>query len=570
MRSVFTATEAVLSALRGPLFFPLILSASISAFAPKAPAQSAPVAKPVAAPTPEELSKVPDEFFVGQVPELSPLYGARASWFFWRPPFLWAQGELLDFRRLTFPQWDKNQVPLAISPAAGVQKINLILESADGTVLEEIPMNAPFVPDRYTSQKPTPARYRFQLDLMNGRARIQTQAYPWIQRKTLFDCEHEIEQGEDALQDERVITCLSTLDSISQSSEKQWFASVTWPETGNALRRNAISARDRELRAAFRKANHVYETERKGRKFSVRAGLTSVENLPVIAFDAASIARTQSIIPAAEREQPKKQMFQGTTAAGGRLWVYSLASDEVEQAALRSPAGPVPRLHIQFVTGTGSAPKLVGTEYLENRTGVPGFLRRWKGKTFMSYHQLTSSRGEESDVFGGPGVELAYAWDFWSLEPYTIMDTGLFHPGSDLSVSEFQVGLRRNFSFIPDWSYFYVGFNQYQLSGQNPGSSRLGFNDAIAYGVGGLQRSGKHYVQGRAGMLTATANGFDSQFEYGQIWHRKSDFHLTWGVFVGFSRYAGTVTIPSNRTTQNLSEDRLSIGFSLGFLGPEN
>ena len=517
----------------------------------------------------EATQSVPDEYFVARIPGLGPIYGARASWYFFRPPFIWAQGQLYDMRKLNLPQWDKNQVPLAISPVAGPAKVTIILEASDGTVIEERPFEAPFVPDRYVSPKgEAPARYRLQMILLNGRVKIKTGTYPWVQRQKVFDCEYAIDQDADPLQDGRVKTCLSSLESISKTAEQQWYATITWPETGNVLRRNAILARDREIRSAFRKAGHVYETERKGRTFLVRAGVTSVETLPVHQFDYETLGKREAISFAAEREDEKTLLAEAPTAAGGHFWVYSFANDTVEQAAIRSPAGPVPAIHIQFVNGTDKDPQLVNTEFLENRTGVPGLFRRWRGRVFLSQSNLTSSRGEKSELISGPGIDWAYSWDFLSLEPYVIYDSGLLS-NSKLSISELQAGLGRGFPLLPSWSYIYGGFHQYQLSGQNPGSTRLGATDSIAFGLGGLQRMGKHYLSGRVAILVSTATGFDSRFEYGQVWHKKSDFHLTWGVFIGSSRYSGRVSIPTNRTVQTLAEDRFVFGVSIGFLGPE-
>jgi hypothetical protein len=222
------------------------------------------------------------------------------------------------------------------------------------------------------------------------------------------------------------------------------------------------------------------------------------------------------------------------------------------------------------VRGDEKLPRIQYTEFLENRTGVPGFLRRWKGRAFFTQNTLTSSRGEESKFLSGPGLELAYSSDFWALEPFLFFDSGLFHPDSKLSVSERQFGIARNLKWMPKWSYLFGSVHQYQLSGQNPGSSRLGAVDSLALGLGGIQRIGKHYLQGRAAFLYSTEPGFDARLEYGQVWNRRSDFHLTWGFFLGSSRYSGVVTIASNRTTQSLFEDRFIAGISIGFLGPES
>jgi hypothetical protein len=519
--------------------------------------------------------KIPNEFYIARVPGLGPVYGARASWFFYRPPFVWAQSQLYDFRKLNLPQWDKDQVPLVISPTSGPAQMSIVLENSDGSVIEEIPLKSPFVPDRYAKEqleksKPVPENYRLQAVLLNGRLKITTRPYRWVQRKQIFECEAEIEQEKDALQDGRVKTCLSTLDSIAQTAEQQWYVVINWPETGNVLKRNAISARDRELRSGYRKAGHVYETQRKGKKFTVSAGVTSVETVPVHEFDYMSILKTQQIMMSPPRDEETKIIFETRTKNDERLVVSGFAADAVEQSEVKSPAGLIPAINLQFVAGTGDTPYLEDTEFMQNRIGFTGFFRRWRGQSFFSQNYLTSSRGEESEVLAGPGFELAYASDYWNLEPFVVYDTGFYHPQSVLSVSEFQAGVGKNFEFMPTWSYFYSSFHQYQLSGRNPGSSRLGATDSISLGIGGLHRIGKHYLQGRAALLFSTAAGFDSRFEYGQVWHRKTDFHLTWGVFFGLSRYGGPVKIVTNSTTQTLTENRFVLGVSIGFLGPEN
>jgi hypothetical protein len=514
--------------------------------------------------------RVADEYLIANVPGLGPIYGARATWAIWRQPYIWTNGELLDISRIGWPQWEKTQIPLAIVPGDGAAKATLLLEAADGRTLEEIVLDAPFAPDRYDSSKVRPDRYRIRFNLFNERLVITTGAYPWIERKVVLECDYEIEQGKDTLADGRVKTCLSTLDSIAKNADRQWFATLTWPETGNAIRRNALSATDREFRSSFRKSGHVYESQRKGRRFLLRSGVTFVEDLPNIDFDYKTISKFSVITTAASAEEQKKVLKSSSTAAGGVLRLNSLSVDQVEQVALKSPFGPVPGLHIQFVDAPGEALSIKTTDFLENRTGVPGLLRKWRGRTFLNFNQLTSSRGEQSHAFGGPGVDLTYSLVDWQLEPYIFFDSGIFLPSDELSINELQFGLRRGFAFMPEWLNLYAGVLQYQLSGRNPGSSRLGASDSIAAGISAIQRIGDHVVQGRAGLLASPAFGFDLQFEYGNVWRKRSDFHLTWGVFLGVSRYASEVTIPTNRTTQELSEDRYSIGISFGFIGPES
>jgi hypothetical protein len=379
-----------------------------------------------------------------------------------------------------------------------------------------------------------------------------------------------VERGEDPLKLPRVRTCLATLEALPKNADRQWYATVQWPETRDAIKRNAGSSRDRELRATFRKAGHVYESERKGRKFLVKAGVTGVESVPVLESDFATVPKTQAITESATREERRKTLFSAETAGQGRVEIVSFASDEVEQSAQRSPEGPNPRINLQIIPGSGTGPILRGTEFLESRTGMTGVLRRWQGRSFINYNQLTSSRGEKNSMMGGPGLDLSYASNLWDLEPFFLYDSGVLHLDSDIFVTEFQIGARRGFSFLPRWISFYSAFHQYQLAGQNPGTSRLGANDAIAVGFRGQVRSGSHVVTGRMAMLASTGSGFDSQLEYAKVWHRDSDFHLTLGIFLGLSRYAGSVIIPTNGTVQNLSEDRFVIGFSLGFLGPES
>jgi hypothetical protein len=520
--------------------------------------------------SPIDLIELPDEFLVARVPGLGPVYGARASWAIWRAPYIWTNDQLIDLSRVKLPQWDKAQVPIALVPADGTQRAVVVLENEAGKTLEEVPLENPFLPDRYDSARPRPTRYRIRLDLSNGRATLQTPSYPWLTRKNVVECDYEIEQGKDAMTDGRVKTCLSTLESIALNADRQWFATVTWPETGNAIRRNAMSTRDRELKASFRKTGHVYENQRKGRRFVVRAGITNIEQTPNIDFDYNTIPKFETIQFSASREEKARTLYEAKTASKGSLTLRGFASDTVEQLAVRSAQGPNPRLHLQFVGSTETQPSIFTTEYLENRTGIPGLLRRWRGRGFLNQNQLISSRGEQEELLGGPGIDLAYAMKFWSLEPYAIFDSGLFHPNSKISISELQVGVRRNFSFMPSWSTLYLGLHQYQLSGRNPGSTRLGTSDAVAIGVAGLQRIGRHYLQGRGAGLISSAGGFDAQIEYGQIWNRKSDFHLTWGIFLGVSRYSSRVVIPSNLRVENLSEDRVTFGVSFGFLGPES
>ncbi len=518
-------------------------------------------------------SAIADENLIARVPDLGPIYGAKATWAIWRSPFIWTNTELIDLSRIAWPQWEKNQVPLAIIPAVGSVKATLLLETADGRILEEVVLDSPFAPDQYDSAKKRPDRYRFRFNLFNDRVILTTGAYPWIQRKNVLECDYDIEQGKDALADGRVKTCLSTLDSISQNADRQWFATVTWPETGNAIRRNAISARDRELKASFRKSGHVFESQRKGRRFLVRSGVTFVEDLPTINFDYKTIARFSVIAPSASTEEQKKVLKDFATAAGGNMRLNSFSADQVQQVAIKSPTGPIPGMNLQFVGAPDQKPSIKSTEFLENRTGVPGLLRKWRGRSFFNYNQLTSSRGEQSVTFGGPGIDVSYSMDAWQLEPFLIFDSGLLRLGNvgvDVAINELQLGVRRGFSFIPDWLNVYAGVLQYQLTGRNPGSSRLGASDSLTAGISAIQRIGDHVVQGRAGVLVSSAFGFDAQMEYGNVWHKRSDFHLTWGVFLGVSRYANVVTIPTNRTTQELSEDRYTLGVSFGFIGPES
>ncbi len=517
-----------------------------------------------------DQSKQLDENIIARVPGLGPIYGARATWAIWRAPFLWTNGELVDVSRVAWPQWDKNQVPISIVPAVSAFRAKLLLETSDGLLLEEIILDKPFLPDRYDPAKKKPDQYRIQVSLLNDRLVLKTRAYPWIQRKNVLECDYEIQQGRDVMADSKVKTCLSSLESVAKNADRQWFATVTWPEAGDAIRRNAMSATDRELKSSFRKSGHVFESQRKGRRFIARAGITYAETVPSIDFDFFSISKFSSIKNAVSREEQKNVMLDVVTAAGGKLIVHSFATDLVEQVAIKSPSGPSPGLHLQFIASKDDAPSIENTEFLESRTGIPGLLRRWRGRGFFNYNQLTSNRGEQNSALGGPGLELSYAMDFWKLEPYLFFDSGLLRPSSTVSISEIQFGARKSFSFLPSWSSVYLGIHQYQLSGDNPGSSRLGASDSISLGLAGIQRIGDHVVQGRAGLLVSTAVGFDAMLEYGKVWHKTSDFHLTWGVFGGVSRYSSIVTVPTNRTSQQFSEDRLSVGISIGFLGPES
>lgn len=520
----------------------------------------------------EEKPAIPSENLIAEIPDLGPIGDFRASWAIVRPPMIWVQDQVFDLQKFSLPTWDTTQVPIVITPPNSGHAW-LITEDSSGKVLATIDLKKPFVPESLNTPNSTveiPARFRFRVEDPKGRLAVETKTYPWISRKQVFQCDFEIDEKTSIESDRRVRSCLNTIKAMSKETGRQWYAKLTWPESRKAEAKGFISTWDRELRSGFRKAKHSYESDRKPkRRFAATVGVTRVEEIQKIEFDLSQLMRAEVVMRSPSREEIKAKLHEQALADGSRIEIFSFAADAVEVRSKSSPQGFTVPVDLQFVATASNEPSFRSTEFREVRTGIPSLFRPWRGNLYFSGNQLTSGRGETALFGNGPGIEVDYKSTIWDLKPYLNFETGLFHPGSTLFINDIRAGVVRGFSGLPAWASVGGGYHQFQLAGQNPGSTRLGKVDALDVGVVGLQRTESHFIRGEVMLIAATSTGFHSKIELGQIHRNKWDIPFTSSVFIGYTRFAADA-VNRVQITETFTEDRLNFGVSFGFLGPDS
>lgn len=514
--------------------------------------------------------RVPDEFYIAKSPDLGPIGPARLHWFFLRPPLLWVQGEMADLSKVRWPLWDQEQMPLSLVPQPGTLA-EIILFDAKGEKIDEFMFNRAFVPDDYVAKTgKLPSSYRIRLLSKNRRWSLLSEPYSWIQQKEVFRCEVEFRPNQKIENSSRVQECIDTLKTLPAQAKQQWWVRLDWPAQKESSSKAAISTWDREFRSTFRKAKHSYESQKRpNRTFLVKAGVTNLEKAQAIGFDISSLKSTQAIQAPPDREVKASESYFWKSEKGQEFKVYAFAADEIVEREIRAPDAFNPGIQVQFVSAADGSPSLKSTEFKENHTGFVSYFRRWQGSAFISLNDLTSQRGEKLNQISAPGFDLSVNSGYWGLYPYLSAEPGLLHLGSSLGISEYRLGATRDFDFLPENFSLSAGGHLYQLSGTNTGSSRLGKYEAISLGGQFFERKGDDFILARASIMYGQGLGFDSRWSWGRVISRKTDMHVTGQIFLGYSRYSGQLTTRT-LTNETFTEDRLQIGFSLGFIGPES
>lgn len=510
---------------------------------------------------------LPPEYYVAEVPGLRTVGEHRLSWGFLRPPHLWYQGQLFDLRKIEWPQWDSSQFP-AVLPPPSSPNAELRFFDANKRLLLARPFNKPLAADEFVTATEKPAFYQIVVDLRPARARLGSKLFPWTERRVVVECSSEGKDGENPQQDRRMIACLEGLRGMGEATSRPSFAIIHWPRAKSREAQRFIASSERELRSVFRKNGHFligHRTEEP--TFRAQAGITNAGDLAKHDFDPSIFTTAEFLTTPPSLEEKTAVIHENSRDSGEFIRVFASAGDSIADRAIRSPPELDPGVHLQFVKTDAATSSLRRTEFREVRTGLGGAFRSWSVTTFATTNQLSSNRGEKTSMTTLPGLDLAYHGGLFGLTPAVIFDTGTVHPGSDLTVSELLVTARRAFP----WSgplQLSVGFEQYSLSGKNPGSSRLGKMDALAAGFVTQVPYEDYLLGARAHALIASSLGFESRVEIGRRLNWKTDLKPYVGFSLGFARYAGSV---ENRLqfVETFTEDRLSAGIHLGFIGAD-
>lgn len=515
--------------------------------------------------TPTE--KVPPEYILAQVPGLPILGPARVSWVFLRPPFLWAQDEAINLNDLRWPQWDVSQVPLALVPAPGRQSY-IQIEDEQGTLIEELPLKAPFLADTYKPKSTQiPHQYRIRLVELSGRVSVTSRSFPWNQRKSVFQCQAILNDGQSLPKASEIQSCVESLKAVATAADRQWYVQIKWPRAKSREAKAATNQVERDLRSLLRKKNHVYESETSpNNEFQVTAGITGVEKLSKITFAADAFAKAENVQTSPTREQIQIPLLKANGSDTSQIEITAIAADELSTREKFSPSLIQPPLHVQFVAG--DSPKLTQTEFKETRTGFLGLLRTIDVQTFLTLNILTSNRGERAQFLNIPGFDFSTADEIWGFSPWVRFETGAIHLGSGLSFSEISAGFNRGFEFMPPSLRVRGGLSLFQLSGTNPGSSRLGKMSAVQLGLETAHRISDRFIRGRVTGLYQDAFGFEAILEAGQLlWPAQNSGLYASGQF-GYQRLATKIE-NRIRITETFTEDRIFLGLSVGYIGPD-
>lgn len=516
-----------------------------------------------------EFTKIPDDYYLALIPDLPYSGPHRLSWGFYRPPIIWLQGQAVDMSKLRWPQFDKEQIPPSLS-IASTNKIKLLIEDSKGQLIETVNLDKPFNFESYTSTaKKNPVSYRLQMEALPNRLNLTTRSYPWIVKKEIFKCEINIDRKQNLVKNSRLKSCLSTLKKLPQQTNQQWFLNIDWPEGLDNENLSFVSENERELRGIFRKAGHIYQSQKNNpKKFIATAGITKSELMPNIEFSFEKVLKKDLLFHVPAKEDQVLVMDKQTLPDGSSVESFGYPGDFIESRSAVMPTNLKPRVQVQFIPAKDQILKYRKTDFPELHTGLPGLLRPWQGSVFGDFNQLSSNRGERTSFLDLPGIQLSYKTNFYDLVPTGFYQTGLLHTGSSLTLSELQGGVKKKIAMLP-WLSSFIGLHQYTLSGANPGTSRLGKMNAFAFGLSADHLSNEFLIKSRFNIFYSNTIGYEGLVEYGKLFERKSDFNIYYSLYLGYSRYASNIT-NKLQTKENFSEDRFRIGVGLGFVGPES
>ncbi|HPI40936.1 MAG TPA: hypothetical protein PLJ21_09030 [Pseudobdellovibrionaceae bacterium] len=535
--------------------------------------------------TEKPFQKVPDEFLLAEVPGLENFGPFFISWGVLRPPQLWLQGQVFNLNDFKFPQWNKDQFPFSLIPSMGY-RASIQFFDTEKKPLEKILLDQPFplidpkleylkeqVKSLNTSEKKI-SYFQIQLESPTPRVLLHSALMNWPTPQEIFSCEFEITKEEDLRKNKRFNTCLKTLAALPENAQNQWYAWVQLPKGLSKENAQYLSEKIREVSVSFKKSKNFFMSLRgKNRFFSAKAGVTHLEKLETPQFNFSQIQNAEYAVIPPSREKQEQVAHSQSFENGEKIEIYSFASDASEDR--EKNLGQIPDIHLQFVP-TSTHPvsnqplTLKKTAFKESRTGLSGLLRPWRLGLFASYNSLTSNRGEKDQIFNFLGADLSYKLNYFGFDPHLIFESGLWHPGSTISISEIDLGASKSFFEDLPWLRASAGYHNYTLSGRNPGSSRLGRMDSISLGLLAQTMTEDRILRGRFQILAASPMGFDSRIESGKIYHNFSDTPQYLGYFLGYSRYAGNIQNRNTLVSEAFTEERISLGVIWGHIGPES
>lgn len=518
---------------------------------------------------PVSADQVVEENQLLKVPGLGLTGKAFISWFFLRQGVIWQNGRVIDLHSLSWPQWDRQQIPARLVPIAG-QKTHLILFNKAGKEIGRQELKEAFSPAQYLGSE-VPNTYRVELEANDGHLRIIGPAYDWIVPKKIASCEVDVGDSASSLdKNRRLTTCFDTLKAYAgdeRPGKPEYYIRINWPSIKGKENIMASKAMERDLKSLSRKGKTIYLSDRhKGSSLTAEVGVTQNEKLPRIDFNVEQYQATQgsAVSPDTKTVESKFATLEG--ADGSKILFIARYSDGQDERSVTSPVFGGRRINLQVINSTDAElSSIAETREPERLTGVFGFLRPWQILAFGNLNFLTSSRGENNTIIGLPGVDLKYHLGFWDLQPFLTLENQIVHLGSSLSIEELKAGVSQKIHFVPG-AFYSIGYNRYSLSGENRGASRLGNFDAILVGLGASQRREDWILRETAGALFGNSTSLDLRIDGGRMVKLGLGDKIYIGGYIGYSQYRAYVVNKINNR-ELFSESRLQIGLMAGWMG---
>lgn len=517
------------------------------------------------------------EYYIFEVPQLPPTGPAFVSWFFFRSGIFWNSNGTVDLAEVVWPKWDVNQIPFMLVPAAGQPSQILIYDEAK-ELIKEINMTEPFSPEK---EDPAfggkAAYYRLSVSLSKNHLKLTTPFYIWPRKKSILKCSVDA-SGEDFKADKnrRLKVCLDTVRaylSETNTDKRQLYISFEWASIKGRENISAVQEIERELRSGARKRKAVFLSKKtKGNTIQAEVGLTQAELLPKISYPVNSVLDIQRAVLAPNSRTVSDTLYQLPIEGGAELAVTGFYSDTQPERNIESPNLKGRRINVQFVAPpAGESPDNIvirETRNLEQRTGLKGYMRPWQLLAFGGFNYLSSSRGENNYLFGLPGIDLKYNWKHVGLQPYFVFEKDVLHLGSPLEITELKVGISKQIPWVRGM-FASAGYQEYSLSGKNPGTSRLGSLSALTAGIGASQRFEDWMLRQRFDLLFANSQSLDFRFDLGKFVGPAADSRLYIGTFFGYANYRAYVINKLNNK-ELFGESRFQVGLTIGWMGADS
>lgn len=522
-----------------------------------------------------------EEYYFFEFPELSRLGSYQLSWFFLRNNQIWANEKSLNLTSLEWPSWDIQQIPAILTPLRG-SPVQLLIFDADSKLIEKIELAKPFNPELYSeSSKVAPASYQYSRTELDGRVEITSPKFPWPQRRAISSCKSKLKQVEneyletpyDLSKEETLALCIRSTEEFINDKEiqKQKYIMISLPRVKGRKNIQFVQALERSLSSAARKNNQVFLLHKSNKpEFEFELGLTQVEELPIAEVSQQKWVNNQGAQQILDKSSPKQIVYEASMPNAAVLKIYGYYSDRSSERRIISPKVSNSTIHLQFIEQTprkSASVLMTETQEKEIRTGLLGWLRPWRFKTFANQNLLASGRGDKDSFISLPGLDIGYKLRTTDYSIYTSIDRSAVVVGSKLEVSEIKIGAARN--VLSEDIKLRAGYHSYSLAGETTGSTRLGSVSAFSLGASLSQSFELWKGEIKGAVLFGNSQSFDSQFELGRLLSPKS--HGSWylGTFVGFSTYRGNIVNKLN-VRELFTENRTRIGLMLGYHGGDN